>query len=513
MDIFISYSRRDLAFVETLADALEKSGKNIWFDQKRQPLNGIPPGSKWWEEIKDGIQSADSFLFIISQNSLSSPYCHAEISHALRCNRRIVTLFYCGERSEAETVYSIDQAIDGIPSDAQLPSSVSTSEINLCSLARRNWLELSQIQYVVFSNAQKFSTSLQQLNEALNLDLAWVKTHSQLHQAVQLWKESGFQSAYLWPEERLRVIRSMVDQKHPKLDSLEIDFLRSEQERLVEKLEQSELTHLDRMAIGDRLAVIGDTRPGVGLRSDGLPDIAWCHVSGGRVRIIEDPIDFHTSDHNTRPYFIAKYAVTYAQFQSFVDDPQGYSNSRWWKELAQQPSSPSAQRTKFSNNPRDNISWIEAVAFTRWLNVQLPRDGWPNGIKDAWDIRLPTEWEWQQAATGGNPNNIYPWGTTFNGQANTYEAGLNRAIAVGMFPSGNALCGAADMSGNLYEWCLNLFDSRRIQIGGSRRRTLRGGAFFRPSDDAATAARIGETATVSWDIKFGFRVACGPRLN
>lgn len=72
-------------------------------------------------------------------------------------------------------------------------------------------------------------------------------------------------------------------------------------------------------------------------------------------------------------------------------------------------------------------------------------------------IRLLTEWEWQWAAQGGAERRKYPWGDVFAGYANTSETGLERATAVGMYPHGAAACGALDMAGNLWEWCLNDF--------------------------------------------------------
>ena len=82
LDIFISYSRRNWDFVETLADTLMQSGKQIWFDRSKEPLEGIVAGSPWWEQIKMGIEAADNFLFIISPEAMISPYCNAEIAHA-----------------------------------------------------------------------------------------------------------------------------------------------------------------------------------------------------------------------------------------------------------------------------------------------------------------------------------------------------------------------------------------------------------------------------------------------
>jgi len=52
-------------------------------------------------------------------------------------------------------------------------------------------------------------------------------------------------------------------------------------------------------------------------------------------------------------------------------------------------------------------------------------------------VRLPTEWEWQQAATGGNPAYEYPWGDAWQpGYANTRESGVSRTTAVGIYPQG-----------------------------------------------------------------------------
>jgi formylglycine-generating enzyme required for sulfatase activity len=89
------------------------------------------------------------------------------------------------------------------------------------------------------------------------------------------------------------------------------------------------------------------------------------------------------------------------------------------------------------------------LAFCRWLSEKL-----------GYEIRLPTEWEWQQAATGGNPENEYPWGPEWAGScANTIESELSHSTAVGIYPQGASPVGALDMAGNVWEWCLNEYDN------------------------------------------------------
>ena len=73
----------------------------------------------------------------------------------------------------------------------------------------------------------------------------------------------------------------------------------------------------------------------------------------------------------------------------------------------------------------------------------------------------------------------YAWGDWQEGYANTSEAGLSRTTAVGMYPHGQAECGAVDLAGNLWDWCLN--DKNKvdqISISNNEYKLLRGGSFY-----------------------------------
>lgn len=248
-DIFISYSRRNKIFVRQIVDALRDREKDPWLDEVKEPLQGIPHGSKWWDEISYAIENVDNFLFVISPESMASPYCHAEIAHARKCDKRIVTLLFCDQHSEKETLQAIDAAIEAIPDDSQLPETVTADITHLRTLVRHNWLALSGIQYVIFAEASRFETSMDQLIQALDLDLAWIRMRSQIRQSAQLWADNHYSDGYLWSQERLKPVYEMMAHVQPDLSGLEGKFIEPEQERLLRELEDIDTTMIRKLLI------------------------------------------------------------------------------------------------------------------------------------------------------------------------------------------------------------------------------------------------------------------------
>jgi len=291
----------------------------------------------------------------------------------------------------------------------------------------------------------------------------------------------------------------------------------SEVKRLEDQLKDDTLAHEARAQIGERLHQIGDTRAGVGLRADGLPDIAWCVVGvpqGRRISFRNERGELY-GEFALEPYYIARYPITFRQFQAFIEAPDGFDTDAWWDGLpeAYRKQAVLAQRSAFDNHPRDTVSWIQAVAFTRWLNARCrgERLGPDAVVGEDIVIRLPLEWEWQWAAQGPD-HRTYPWGTWDPRFANTREARLGRTTAVGMYPQGAAWCGALDMSGNVWEWCLNEYKyPDRISFDSHNSRVLRGGAFVDVADWAVCASRFNDLPNRRLDY-FGFRVACGHPL-
>jgi CHASE2 domain-containing sensor protein len=89
-DAFISYGRADSkAFATKLHNRLVEQGLKVWFDQ-----NDIPLGVDFQEQIYDGIEKSNNFLFIIAPHSVKSAYCLKEILWAIEHNKRIIPLLH-----------------------------------------------------------------------------------------------------------------------------------------------------------------------------------------------------------------------------------------------------------------------------------------------------------------------------------------------------------------------------------------------------------------------------------
>ena len=266
-----------------------------------------------------------------------------------------------------------------------------------------------------------------------------------------------------------------------------------------------------RAEFGRSLALLNlDNRPGIGLRANGLPDIAWGNeIRPGKYRLGGENECFLPPQvyELEQPYRLARYPITYLQFQAFLNAEDGFCNARWWAGLSQ-PQKEIAEPwwvglsgsqkemagplSRYKSHPQQGISWYQAVAFTRWLSDHYQTSG---AVPQGSEIRLPTEQEWETGARYPDGRQ-YPWGDEYqSGYANIderlcggpYYVGMT--TPVGMYPQGrNPESDLYDMSGNVWEWCLSEFEHPRTEELG-KWRVLRGGTCFYAAEYANPAFR------------------------
>ena len=213
-DVFISYARKDQLFVRRLHEALVERGRTPWVDWQ-----SIPPTAKWRAEIRAAIRAANTFVFVISPDSVVSATCREEIGMAEAHSKRFVPLLH----REIEAVDAPD------------------------AVTEHNW--------IFIRDSDEFEGSLTTLIEALDTDLDWVRSHTRLLIRAGEWDERGEDASLLLRGRDLAEAEewlSLSESKEPRPTPLQSRYV-VESRRAVSRSQRGRLTAL---AVGFTLMVV-----------------------------------------------------------------------------------------------------------------------------------------------------------------------------------------------------------------------------------------------------------------
>ena len=183
-------------------------------------------------------------------------------------------------------------------------------------------------------------------------------------------------------------------------------------------------------------------------------------------------------------YYIGQTEVTQALWQAVM----GSNPSNW----------------KGSNLPVEQVSWNECQQFITKLNQLTGRR-----------FRLPTEAEWEYAARGGSKSRGYKYsGSNDIGSVAWYDGNSgSKTHPVGQ-KNANEL-GIYDMSGNVWEWCQDWYDSGYYGKSPSTNpcnntsasiRVYRGGSWYSNAGRCRVSDRSGNSPGLT-SINLGLRLA------
>jgi formylglycine-generating enzyme required for sulfatase activity len=502
--VFISYSRKDMAFADRLETALKARGFEPLIDR-----TDIYAFEEWWKRIEALIVQADTVVFVLSPDAVRpGTVALKEVAFAASLNKRFAPIVF--------------RAVE----DKSVPE------------------ELAKLNFIFFDDPARFEASADRLTNALHTDIGWIRQHTEYGEAERRWSALGRPSGLLLHSPTLEVAEHWIASR-PRDAPDPTEEIRSfvaasrraarSAQRLRRIVQASMFTLLIGIILGlvawinqsylaqqwrwytlTRPYMVSQVRPYVlsAAKEQALkPGASFKECATNCPEMIVVPAGSFTigtpasepghqveegSQHSVtiaKPFAVSKYELTFDAWDACVaygSCDSDISDAAWGRAL----------------QPVINVTWYDARRYVQWLAAMTGKP-----------YRLISEAEYEFAARAGTQT-VYPWGDEIGtGNANCKGCGGrwdNRALPVGSFAPNKF--GLYDMIGNVYSWCedcahpsyTNSPDDGSAWIGidpiACTYRVVRGGSW----GDSPNNLRAGRRGRYAADARIniiGFRVA------
>jgi formylglycine-generating enzyme required for sulfatase activity len=529
--IFVSYSRKDMAFADRLETELKARGFEVLIDREE-----IYAFEDWWKRIQSLVGQCDTVVFVLSPDAVASREALREVDYAASLNKRFAPI--------------VCRRVE----NAAVPEA------------------LRRLNFIFFDDPARFDASVDKLADALQTDIVWIRDHTKFGEVAGAWVKAGrpnglllrtpaLEMAEYWMASRPRnapeptvEIRAFIIASRQGVRSAQrvrrgvetsiFALLVAVILGLVAWMNQAYIAtqwrwwtvtrpfaaaHFQHYVLSDakeralkpdptksfrecmpkRLAKLPFYIQGMaelGQDEDYCPDMivvpAGTFTMGGPTR---DEQPLHAIG-IPRPFAISKYELTFDEWDACVAGggcgDREVDASRWGR----------------GQQPVINVTWDDAQRYAFWLSQVTGKI-----------YRLLSEAEYEYAARAGTVT-AYPWGNDvkINGTAMANCDGCGgkwngrQPAPIGSFPPNKF--GLYDMIGNVWEWtedCVHdnyegAFQGPPIdgsawiegasEGGGCYARVLRGGSWVSLPTDLRSANRLGLDTNTRNEM-IGFRVA------
>jgi formylglycine-generating enzyme required for sulfatase activity len=504
--VFISYSRKDMAFADRLETALKARSFEVLIDRDE-----IYAFEDWWKRLQALIGSSDTVIFVLSPDAVASREVQREIAYAASLNKRFAPI--------------VCRRVD----DATVPEA------------------LRRLNFIFFDDAARFDDSADKLADALQTDIVWIRDHTKFGEAARGWAAAGRPSGLLLRTPALEMAEYWIASRprgapEPTADIRGFISASRQGARSAQRLRRFALGSIFSLMLAVILGLIGwinqdyliaqwrwwtvirpyaaaqmwphllsaaqeqALKPGDAFRecASDCPQMIVVPAGSFMMGLPPTPkLGAESPQHKVtiaKAFAVSKYELTFADWDACVAGGgcNGYrpDDEGWGR----------------GQQPALNVDWSDAQQYVAWLSLVTGKT-----------YRLLSEAEYEYAARAGTTTQ-YPWGDAIklNGAPMASCDGCGskwddvHPAPVGSFPPNKF--GLYDMVGNVWEWTQDCAHpsyngapadgSAWLQGNGGdcNERHLRAGSYLNAAIILGSAIRYWNTSGER-NFTTGFRVA------